>query len=144
MTTAGRGTIVTLSSVLGHLGAAQLTDYCASKAGLIALHTSLSAELRCSHPEIKTVLVTPGQLSTPMFDGVRTPSSFFAPVLEPVEVAKEMIKVIDAGGSEVLAMPLYARWVGWMGVLPVGVQRIVRWVSGVDRGMEGFKGRKRE
>ncbi|KAA8574904.1 hypothetical protein EYC84_004142 [Monilinia fructicola] len=112
----GHGTIVTMSSVLGHLGAAQLSDYSASKAG-------------------------PGQLSTPLFSGTVTPNSFFAPVLEPVDVAKEIIATIDKGSSAVLAMPLYARWVGWMGVFPVGVQAIARRISGIDRAMKTFKGR---
>ncbi|KFY23216.1 hypothetical protein V491_02612, partial [Pseudogymnoascus sp. VKM F-3775] len=69
MIRSGHGTIVTVSSVLGITGAARLTDYSASKAGVTALHTSLSAELK-QYPDIKTVLVTPGQLSTPLFAGV--------------------------------------------------------------------------
>lgn len=140
MIRAGHGTIVTVSSVLGTTGAARLTDYAASKAGVTALHTSLSAELK-QYPDIKTVLVTPGQLSTPLFAGVQTPSRFWAPVVEPVDVAKDIIRVVDAGSSEVLAMPLYSRWVGWLNVAPVGVQRVVRWASGVDEGMRGYVGR---
>lgn len=139
----GRGTIVTLASIIGVTGAAQLTDYAAAKAGLIAMHTSLTVELR-AHPEIKTVIVTPGQLSTPLFEGVKTPSGFFAPIVEPVDVAKEVIVTIDGGSSDYLAMPLYARWAGWLNVLPVGVQRIGRWASGVDIGMQSYAGKKRE
>jgi len=132
--------VVTMSSVLGQIGAAGLTDYSAAKAALTALHKSLSAELK-STPEIKTILVTPGQLSTPLFNGVKTPSSFFGPVLEPVDVAKEVIAAIDAGSSAVLAMPLYARWIDWMNVLPVGVHAILRTMAGVDTAMKGFKRR---
>lgn len=137
----GHGTIVTMSSVLGHLGAAQLSDYSASKAGLTALHHSLTAELK-AYPNIKTVLVEPGQLSTPLFSGTVTPNSFFAPILEPVDVAREIIATVDKGSSAVLAMPLYARWVGWMGVFPVGVQAIARRVSGIDGAMKTFEGRR--
>lgn len=139
MIRAGRGTIVTVASVIGITGAAQLTDYAAAKAGLIAMHTSLSAELRSEHPEIKMVLITPGQLSTPLFEGVKTPSRFFAPIVEPIEVAKEIIATVDKGESDILAMPLYARWAGWLNVMPVGVQRVARWMSGVDVGMKTFK-----
>ncbi|KAI1825757.1 short-chain dehydrogenase [Xylaria intraflava] len=135
------GTIVTLSSVIGHLGAAQLADYAAAKAGVTALHKSLAAELQ-EYPEIKTILVTPGQLSTPLFYGVKTPSPFVAPIVEPIEVAKEIIKAIDLGLSDHIGMPLYARWVDWYNVLPVGLQKIARRVSGVDRGMKTFIGRK--
>ncbi|KAL2075930.1 hypothetical protein VTL71DRAFT_873 [Oculimacula yallundae] len=140
MLRAKTGTIVSISSVLGQLGAASLSDYTASKAAVTALHKSLAAELKDS-PEIKTVLVTPGQLSTPLFSGVRTPNSFIAPLLEPVDVAKEVIAAIDSGTSAVLAMPLYARWIDWMNVLPVGVQSIVRRLSGLDVAMKGFVGR---
>lgn len=141
MIRAGHGTIVTMSSVLGQLGAAHLSDYTAAKAGITAMHKSLTAELK-SMPDIKTVLVSPGQMSTPLFNGVETPSSFFGPVLEPVDVAREVIATIDAGSSENLAMPLYARWIDWMNVAPVGVQAILRRLSGVDRAMNGFVGRK--
>jgi NAD(P)-dependent dehydrogenase (short-subunit alcohol dehydrogenase family) len=136
----GRGTIVTVSSVIGQVGAAQLTDYAAAKAGLSAMHKSLAAELR-SYPGIKTILVAPGQLSTPLFAGVITPSDFFAPVVEPVEVAKDVIAAIDAGSSANVVMPLYARWIDWMNVLPVGLQRFARWISGVDTAMKTFVGR---
>lgn len=136
------GTIVNVSSVIGTVGAAQLTDYAAAKAGLTAMHRSLTAELRESHPEIRTVLVTPGQVSTPLFYGVQTPNSFIAPVVEPVDVAKEIVAAIDSGKGATVAMPLYARWVDWLNVLPVGVQTIVRWAAGVDRGMKTFVGRE--
>lgn len=136
------GTVVNISSVIGHLGAAQLTDYAAAKAGLSAMHRSLTAELRESHPDIKTVLITPGQLSTPLFYGVQTPSSFVAPVVEPVEVAKEIVAAIDGGLGGATGMPLYARWVDWYAVLPAGVQVLARRISGVDRGMRTFVGRQ--
>jgi NAD(P)-dependent dehydrogenase (short-subunit alcohol dehydrogenase family) len=135
------GTIVTISSVIGHVGAAQLTDYAAAKAGITALHKSLTAELRETHPEIRTVLVTAGQLSTPLFYGVQTPNSFLAPVVEPVDVAKEIIAAIDHGQNAAIGMPLYARWIDWFNVLPAGVQTVARRIAGVDTAMRTFVGR---
>jgi len=137
------GTIVTVASVLGKLGASHLSDYTAAKAGLIAMHTSLSAELKSSTAAegpsgIRTILVTPGQLSTSLFAGMDTPSSFFGPVVEPVELAREIVRMVDAGESGEISMPFYARWVEWIHVLPVGVQRVARWASGVDTAMQGF------
>ncbi|KAI9856763.1 MAG: hypothetical protein M1813_008800 [Trichoglossum hirsutum] len=137
-----RGTVVTVSSVLSHLGCRNLSDYTSSKSALLALHASLTAELLHAHQKtIKTLLVTPGQLTTPLFAGIKTPAPFLAPVLEPVDVAKEVIKAIDSGEGGVLAMPLYARWLPWMGVLPAGLQRVLRWWSGVDVAVDGFVGR---
>jgi NAD(P)-dependent dehydrogenase (short-subunit alcohol dehydrogenase family) len=135
-----RGTIVTVSSVLGHIGASNLSAYAASKAALLALHSSLRAEI-AQHPagaEIKTILVTPGQMSTKMFAGVKTPSNFLAPVVAPVDVAKEIIRLVERGESGDVAVPLYSRWIQVLGVLPVGVQTLVRKWSGVDRAMAGF------
>jgi len=40
-----------------------------------------------------------------------------------------------------LAMPFYARWIDWMNVVPVGVEAVLRRISGVDRAMKGFLGR---
>lgn len=136
------GTIVTVSSVIGKVGAAQLTDYAAAKAGLIALHKSLTAELRESHPDIRTVLVTPGQLSTPLFYGVQTPNTFLAPVVEPVDIAKDIIDAIDNGLAESISTPLYARLMDWYNVLPLGLQKVARRLAGVDTAMNTFVGRK--
>lgn len=137
-----RGSIITISSVLASVSPAGTSAYSASKAALTSFHRSITAELTYTYPGIKTLLVTPGQLCTPLFDGVETPSSFFAPVLEPVEVAKEIIAAIDEGAGGVIAMPAYARWIGIMELLPESCQRGLRWVSGCDRAMAGFKGRK--
>lgn len=136
------GTVVTVSSVIGTVGAAQLTDYAAAKAAVSALHKSLAAELRRSHPQIRTVLVTAGQLSTPLFYGVQTPNAFLAPVVEPVDVAKEVIAAIDSGRNAAIGMPLYARWIDWYNVLPLGIQAVARRLASVDTAMETFVGRK--
>ncbi|RMY23995.1 hypothetical protein D0867_01677 [Hortaea werneckii] len=137
------GTIVTVASVLGKLGASNLSDYTSAKAGLIAMHNSLLAELKSTSApagaqKIRTILVTPGQLSTPLFSGVKTPSSFFGPVVEPVELAREIVRMVDAGESGNISMPLYARWIEWLHVLPSGLQRVARQMAGIDNAMEGF------
>lgn len=131
--------------MLGRLGAANLTDYAAAKAGLIALHASLRAELLSANApagaeNVRMVLVTPGQLGTRLFEGVKTPSSFLGPVVDAVELARAIVRVVDEGVSGEVSLPLYAGWVGALQVLPWSVQRVVRWVSGVDGAMEGFRG----
>ncbi|KAI8935328.1 hypothetical protein NX059_007913 [Plenodomus lindquistii] len=131
----GRGTIVTVSSVLGHLGAANLSAYTASKAALLAMHQSLRAEL-AQNPDaedIKTILVTPGQMGTKMFAGLQTPSNFLAPIVTPADIGKDIIKLIERGESGEIALPLYSRYIQILGVLPVGLQHIVRKLSGLDK-----------
>ncbi|EED19498.1 short-chain dehydrogenase/reductase family protein, putative [Talaromyces stipitatus ATCC 10500] len=128
------GVIVNVSSVLGHLTAAGLSDYSVSKAGLSALHRSLEVELRASghDDKIKTLLVETGQLSTPLFNGIETPSRFFAPVLEPIQVAYDIVSAIDNGQSGVIRLPAFAKLVNWYAVLPASIQRLARYLSGID------------
>ncbi|TKA34295.1 hypothetical protein B0A50_00275 [Salinomyces thailandicus] len=149
------GTIVTITSVLAHLGTATLADYTASKAGLLALHASLNAELQQNPPPkptatspqtpnlVKTILVTPGQLSTPLFAGVQTPSNFLGPVVEVRELAKRIVAKVDSGMSGEVRAPGYCWGIEWMGVLPVGLRKVVRGLAGVDGAMAGFAGGRR-
>lgn len=140
MMESGGGTIVTVASVLGKLGAGHLSDYCAAKAGLIAMHKSLQADLSGNNaPEgaknVRTILVTPGQLSTRLFADLVTPSNFFGPLVETVELAREIVRTIDAGESGDISLPFYARWIEWNFILPAGVQRFMRLASGIDQAM---------
>lgn len=125
------GTIVTISSVLGQATPAGLSDYSASKAGLSALHRTLEAELR-GNERIKMLLVEIGQMSTPLFDWIKTPSHFAAPNLEPVEVAREIVASVDGGCGGVLRLPLYAKLINWYSVLPSTIQLLARYLAGVD------------
>lgn len=129
------GTLVTVSSVLAHLGASNLSTYTASKAALIAYHNSISAELAETAPRIKTILVAPGQLDTELFKNVRIRGwlrNFFGPVVAAGEVAVRIVALIDKGEGGLVCLPAYARYIAWLGVLPVGVQRLVRGWSGID------------
>jgi short-subunit dehydrogenase len=77
---------------------------------MLSLHESLTAELGLAS-QVKTTLVVPGQLYTPLCYGVTTPSTFFAPVVEPLEIARQIVTAIENGqGGEIYA-PSY---VGYM------------------------------
>lgn len=139
--------VVTVSSVLGHLGASHLTDYTASKAALLAFHTSLRAEIKqmagnkTDYPgakNTKMILVKPGQLSTAMFSTLKSPSDFFGPVVQAKDLAREIVEMIEEGRDCVLCMPVYAWLIEWLGVLPMSLQRTARWMSGVDGAMKTF------
>lgn len=66
---------------------------------------------------------------------------FFAPVVEVRELAVKLVEMIDAGEGGVLALPVYADWSAWYWVLPAGVRRVVRGLTGIDVAMG--MGRKR-
>ncbi|KAF6235441.1 hypothetical protein HO173_006638 [Letharia columbiana] len=134
------GTIVTVSSVLGHLGAAHLSAYTASKAALLAYHASLTSELASEAPQVKTILVAPGQLDTQMFGNIKLRGwsrNFFGPVAGAGEVAIKIVEMIDRGEGGVVSEPAYARWIAWLGVLPVGLQRMAKSWAGTDDAFAG-------
>ena len=153
MTRPNGGTLITIASVLGHLGSSQLTAYAGTKGALLTYHTSLSAELASSSVpknSIKTILVAPGTLSTPLFAGLQQNRirDFFGPMVDVEKLAMKIVWMIDHGEGGVVAMPAYARWIAWLGVLPAGLQKLARWGSGVDEAMQALseqraKGEKR-
>lgn len=132
------GTVVTVSSVLSYLTAAGLSDYTATKAAITAAHKTLEAELRLSgaSENIKMLLVETGQIATRLFERVETPNNFLAPVLEPVQVAKEIVLAVDRGKGGVIRMPAFASLASWYTVLPGSIQRIARYLSGIDRAIQ--------
>ena len=144
------GTIVTVSSVLGYLGAAGLADYTATKAALTAFHESLRAELSImsakmhQSPRVNTILATPGQLSTALFAHVPAPplASFLGPTVTPAALATEIIRAVDEGRDKELSMPLYTQWIGTLRILPAGIAKIFRLAVGLD--WAGWQGTMRK
>ncbi|EEH50770.1 uncharacterized protein PADG_06849 [Paracoccidioides brasiliensis Pb18] len=128
------GTVVNLSSVVSYLTPAGLSDYVATKAAISAVHKTVEAELRVSgdNDRVKMLLIETGQMATALFEAVKTPNNFFAPVLEPVQVAREIVAVVDSGNGGSIRLPAYGALVNWYAVLPVAIQRLARYLSGID------------
>jgi len=139
-----KGHIVTMSSVAGMVGMAQMTDYNASKAALISLHESLRYELdhKYKTPSIRTTLVLPGHVLTPMFSKIRLPTAwwyrFLVPSLPPVTVAKAVIAALDEQHSRTIFMPFYANFVPLLPLCPSFIRDFAQWLSGCDYAMDSF------
>ena len=129
-------TIVTVSSVLGYLGAAGLADYTATKAALIAFHESVRAEIALSSSQrrVNLILATPGQLATPMFAHVPSPplATVLGPTVTPASLAAKIIRAVEQGKDDYISMPLYAEWIGVLRVLPAGLVKLLRAAVGLD------------
>jgi len=129
---------------MGMVGAAQMTDYSASKAAVISLHESLRYELdkRYKCPKIRTTLIVPGHTLTPLFSTVKLPSwtfyKFLVPSLSPVSVVKAIISALDERHSQTVLMPFYTHFVPYLGILPSFLRDFFQWLSGADDAMEGF------
>ena len=68
-----KGHIVTIASMSSFVSFAELTDYSATKAGVLALHEGLNQELkhRYDAPEIKTTVVHPTYVNTKLVNPYR-------------------------------------------------------------------------
>ena len=75
-------------------------------------------------------------MATPMFARVQTPSTFLSPIVSPLDVAKEIARVIDAGDGGFVAEPAHARSAWWWYVLTPGLKTLVRQYSGIDEAMK--------
>ncbi|TCD67550.1 hypothetical protein EIP91_012247 [Steccherinum ochraceum] len=135
---------INIASIAGIVGMARMTDYNASKAALISLHESLRYELDHTHrtPGIRTTLVLPGHIQTPLFSTVTLPSSrffkFFFPILQPVTVVKAVIAALDEQHSRVVFLPFYAHFVPYLVLMPSFVRDLGQWVAGANAGMDNF------
>ncbi|KAI0005082.1 retinal short-chain dehydrogenase/reductase [Russula compacta] len=138
------GHIFTVASVSGLVGIAQMTDYNASKAATISLHESLRYELdkRYHAPQIRTSLIVPGHILTPLFSTIRLPDSWFFrfcfPSLEPIAVVKKIIAALDGQHSQTVYLPFYANFTPILRLLPSFLRDFAQWFTNADYAMESF------
>lgn len=137
-----RGYVVTIGLVLAYVSPARLSAYGASKAGLVALHESLTYELGpplVNPCGIKTLLVCPGQMRTELFRGVRLAWSTVAPELEPLAVAENVVRCLELGQRGEIQMPLYGRFLPVYRAIPWPVAAMARHLLGIDHSMKTFR-----
>lgn len=108
-------------------------DYSASKAAQISLHESLRYELdnRYHAPSVRTTLVCPGHILTPLFKSYHTPPGimkFFAPSIPPVAVVKAIIRALDDQHSVRIFIPFYTHFGLVTGIMPSFVRDFAQWV----------------
>lgn len=123
--------IVNVSSILGALAPRNLSLYSATKSAIVLIHESLTQEL-LEYPEIRLLLVTPGQLSTGMFKDVEPSRTFLAPIISAEYLARRIVEKINVGESGVYCEPLYANFLPGIRVFPMVLQHFCRWFSEMD------------
>ncbi|KAF8843081.1 retinal short-chain dehydrogenase reductase [Paxillus ammoniavirescens] len=139
------GHIVTMASVLGLVGCAQMTDYTASKAAVVNMHESLRYELnnRYHCPGIRTTLVCPGHVHTPLFSTFTPPNNafyrFFVPSLPPVTVVKAIITALDSQQSQMILLPFFSYSSLILKLLPSFVRDLAQELTSADYAMQHFR-----
>ena len=102
--TKGRGTIVNIASVTGHLPSPFLTAYSTSKYAVVGFTKGLQFELSHQKSPIKLILVSPGFADTPI---IRTNEKFKLPkilewmITRPETVAQNVLDAVISGKEEI-------------------------------------------
>ncbi|TMW55732.1 hypothetical protein Poli38472_010614 [Pythium oligandrum] len=152
----GDGLIVSVSSVMGLITGANLTDYCASKAAVCAFIESLRLELWRDgyRRHIRTLLVCPNAVDTGMFQGIMEGSDWTAwlsrmllPASSELDAAKRIHSAMIHG--EELVISCYSDWRGlvvpWLPaiarLLPPSLFDFIVYLGGGVHGMDTFVGR---
>ncbi|KAF9021495.1 retinal short-chain dehydrogenase/reductase [Hymenopellis radicata] len=139
------GHVVTMSSIMGYTGCVRMSDYDASKAALMKLHETLRFELDKVYncPSIRTTLVVPGRVLTPLFKTVQMSSSplrkFFLPDVAPVTVVKSIITALDDQHSQTIVLPFYGHFMPLLPFLPSFLRDFASWITSADESMTNFK-----
>ncbi|KHJ92694.1 hypothetical protein OESDEN_07414 [Oesophagostomum dentatum] len=101
------GHIVTIASMAGKMGASGLVDYCASKHGAVGFHESLTTELiHLRKNGIKTTVVCPYYVDTPMLNGATINTSQALPILKSQDVVDNIMDAVLTNRTMVL-MPKF-------------------------------------
>jgi len=116
-----RGTLCVFSSVAGERGRKPVVYYGAAKAGLTRYLESLDHKYRAEG--LRTICVKPGFVRTGMTEGLRPPP--FAG--EPEEVARDVVRAIDAGKPVVYTPRMWAL-----------VMLVIRWLPRIVMRKIGF------
>lgn len=108
MITRNHGMVVTVASLAAHITTPNMVDYAASKAAALAFHEGLTAEIRTNYKatKIRTVIVQPGHIKTPLFEGFSTNTPWSMPSLHPDTVAESVVKQVLTGRSGNVILPL--------------------------------------
>ncbi|KAF2642727.1 NAD(P)-binding protein [Massarina eburnea CBS 473.64] len=122
-----KGHIMSTASMSAFVAMAGQADYAATKAGLMALHESLTAELKHLYkcPEIKTTVVFPTwtrtALTAPLEKGIRSSG---AAMVDPKDVAELMVsQILAAKGGRLIWDPIGV--VPAIRALPIWAQALI-------------------
>lgn len=122
--------VINISSVLGLISPSNLSIYSLTKSSIVSLHDTLTHEYKNSN--VRFLLVLPGQLNTRLFNDVKPPKQFFAPVLNSLKLSKEILNKLEKGERGILFTPFYTNFIPILKFLPFTIYEILRWFSEMD------------
>ncbi|EPY54255.1 short chain dehydrogenase DHRS family protein [Schizosaccharomyces cryophilus OY26] len=123
--------IINITSALAYFSASGVAAYSCSKAALLSIHEALEVELKQIHSPVKLSLYSLGQFKSKLFEK-DTPNKFLAPLLNSNDIAKIIVRNLINNHSGRFYYPLYVRFMPLLRFMPLEIQRLARWFSGMD------------
>jgi len=143
MVTKNKGHIVTVASVNSFLTNSANADYVATKTAALAFHEGLTSELKIWYkvPGVKTTIVHPSWVRTPLIEETIRRSSQDPKILEtmlrPEEVADVIVRQIVSRRGAQLFIPSAAAPISWLKGFPNWAQELVRDAFGKTSAVTG-------
>lgn len=122
------GHVVTIASMASYIVHAANTDYSCSKAAALAFHEGLTSELRERYkaPNVRTTIVNPGWIRTPLIEPLISSPDFKDHVLEMDEVTSVIVKQVLSGRGGQLILPGQLKMASTIRSWPAWLQYAVR------------------
>ncbi|KAM6522983.1 hypothetical protein FALCPG4_012590 [Fusarium falciforme] len=122
------GHIVTMASMASFVVIAGNVDYSCSKSAVLALHEGLGQELRHRYNarNIRTTVVHPYWVRTPMTTNLMAHPGFKDPIIEPEEVADAVVNQVLSGKSKQIILPARNGLISGIRGFPTWLQEFVR------------------
>uniref|UniRef100_A0A914MYQ6 Short-chain dehydrogenase/reductase 3 n=1 Tax=Meloidogyne incognita TaxID=6306 RepID=A0A914MYQ6_MELIC len=136
------GHIVNVASLAGLAGINGLVDYCASKHGAVGLSEALRSELLSQGLPITVTTVCPYYVNTGMFDGVKTFTPYFFPILDPNYVVKKIIGAVLTDADELYLPRATYFLIALKGIFPTKAATAFMEYFGFNRTMNTWTGKK--
>ncbi|RDW66382.1 putative estradiol 17-beta-dehydrogenase 11 [Coleophoma cylindrospora] len=126
------GHVVTIGSLSSYVTCAGMVDYACSKNSAVAFHEGLRQELRARYkaPNVRTTLITPSWIRTPMIAPLLAEPSFRDPVLEPEVVSNAIVDQVLSGNSGHIILPKSMNILSCIRGWPSWIQESIRNTTG--------------
>jgi len=136
------GHIVTIASVMGWIGSAKLSEYCASKHAVMGFEASMRLELaKLGANGVYTTVVCPWAIQTGMFTGIQIKLDWLSPQLEPSYVADQVVKAVRQRRLMLIIPTSTGLILPVMKFVPVAILDFTAVLLGGNQAMDNFQGR---
>ncbi|KAJ3254822.1 hypothetical protein HK103_006812 [Boothiomyces macroporosus] len=126
--------LVSISSVMGIVGAAYSVDYSCSKFAVAGYMESLRQD------KVQVSTVYPGLVNTGMFLGVDHQYPYLTPQLETEMVVDKIIDILESGQGQEIYLPFYVKLTTALKIFPLEVNNLVRLITGANNDLKKYQG----